>query len=81
MALRGNPELRKEVLGSGGKRGRAGLRDHLQDALNKVPAAAAAALTYLGGWLSCYWMCSRLKDHLAGALNRVRQRPRPRSHT
>ncbi len=48
VALRGNLELRKEVLGTPGKRGRPGLKDALLDALNKVPAAAAAALTHMG---------------------------------
>ena len=51
VALRGNVELRKEVLGTAGKRGRPGLKEPVYDALNKVPAAASAALVYLGGRL------------------------------
>lgn len=56
VALRGNMELRKEVLGTLGKRGRPGLKDQLLDALNKVPAAASAALMHLGELrgLVCY---------------------------
>lgn len=53
VALRGNMELRKEVLGTLGKRGRPGLKDQLLDALNKVPAAASAALMHLGELVWC----------------------------
>jgi hypothetical protein len=53
VALRGNLELRKEVLGTSGKRGRPGLKEPLLDALNKVPAAAAAALMHLASGPAC----------------------------
>ena len=48
VVLRGPIDLRREVLGVGGKRQAPGLQAALLEALERVPQAATAALVYLG---------------------------------
>ncbi|KAL4452636.1 hypothetical protein ABPG75_008298 [Micractinium tetrahymenae] len=47
IALRGGMELRKEVVGTPGRKGTVGMQESLLDAASKVPAAAQALLLHM----------------------------------
>ena len=48
VALRGGQELKKEVVGTTGRKGTTGMAHNVLDAARKVPAAAAALLLHMG---------------------------------